>query len=87
MTFLAFALGFACPAAHQLNWLIRWLLVGMLYMVCLQLKFRELKLKRSHFKLLAANLLMGIVPYFLLHWAGREDWALAAFFVGKKRTN
>jgi len=82
MIFIPFALGAFLPQAHVLGWLIRWALVFMLYMVCLQLKFSRLKPQRIHFRLLGANLLLGIVPYLIFHLMGREELALAAFFVG-----
>ena len=37
--FGAFIAGYFCPWAASLNWLIRWLIVGMMFMVMLQVKF------------------------------------------------
>jgi len=82
MIFIPFTLGALLPQAHVYSWLIRWALVFMLYMVCLQLKFAKLKPQKEHFRLVTANILLGIGPYLLFHFLGREELALAAFFVG-----
>lgn len=82
MIFIPFILGLACPAAHHFHWLIRWLLIGMLYLVCLQLEVRQFKPTPPHWKILAANILMGVVPFLLLSFAGSRELALAAFFIG-----
>ena len=46
--FGAFIAGYFCPWAASLNWLIRWLIVGMMFMVMLQVKshkdFKDLTL-------------------------------------------
>ncbi len=82
MIFVPLSLGFLFPEAHQLNWMIRFFLVIMLYTVCLKLRLTEMRIRRSHLKLLALNLGIALIPYLLLHWAGREQLALAAFFIG-----
>ena len=82
MIFIPFLLGICFPAAHHLNWLIRWALIFMLYMVCLRLRPRELRPTREHLKLVCANILLGVLPYCILHFLGYETLALAAFFVG-----
>ncbi len=82
MVFIPFILGLAFPAAHSLNFLLRWILIGMMYLICLQLEPHQLKPKTLHWKLLAANILMGIVPCLLLTLAGAPQLAMAAFFVG-----
>ncbi len=93
MIFLAFACGVLFQLAAEPHWklesgvdlstlLIRCALIVMMYLICLRLKLSELKVRMAHLKILAANLLMGIVPYLILHFCGREDLALAAFFTG-----
>lgn len=82
MIFIPFGAGFCFPAAHDLHGLIRWFIIGMFYMVCLQLRWRQLKPQKSHFMLVLVNLCMGVVPYFILHISGYETLALTAFFVG-----
>ena len=44
------------PQAHALAWLIRWLVIGMLFVVFLQTRLSRDALQRSHGVLLAANL-------------------------------
>ncbi len=88
MIFIPFVLGVCFPQAHVLNKppvnLVRYALMIMVFMSCLQIRFSELKLRRDHWGLLIGNLLMGIVPYFLLLWLlpGKSDFAKAAFFTG-----
>lgn len=88
MIFVPFLLGAFCPQAHVLNDpplnIVRWALCIMIFMSCLQLEFRDLKPRKEHWFLLAANLLMGVIPYFLLKklLPDSPDLALAAFFVG-----
>ncbi len=83
MIFVPLTLGALLPQAHVLNFLIRWMLVAMLFMVFLRLRLAELKPHWSHFKLLAANIVMGVVPYGIFKLCGAGDeLARAAFFVG-----
>lgn len=82
MIFIPFILGMMFPSAHSLNFLLRWILVGMLYLVCLQLDPHQLKPQKLHWKLLMANIMMGVVPYAVLLLCGATQLALAAFFIG-----
>lgn len=88
MIFIPFLLGVLFPQAHILNEppfnAVRWALVIMVFMSCLQIRFSELKPRRQHWYLLGMNLLMGIVPYFVLRLLvpGDPTLANAAFFVG-----
>jgi len=88
MIFIPFALGILCPQAHVMNEpplnFVRWSLCTMIFLSCLQLNFHDLKPQKEHWFILAANLLMGIVPYFVLKvlYPQNPDYALAAFFVG-----
>ncbi len=88
MIFIPFLLGALFPQAHILNDppynLVRWALCTMIFMSCLQLNLRELRPRKEHWFLLAANLLMGIVPYLVLRvlFPQNPDLARAAFFVG-----
>ena len=80
---LAFGAGYAFDNAHVFNWLIRWLLIAMLYLACLQLKPSQLAIHSSHWKILAANVLIALIPWALiLGLGGRRDLALLAFFTG-----
>jgi BASS family bile acid:Na+ symporter len=82
MIFIPFILGMMFPAAHSLNFLLRWILIGMLYLVFLQLDPHQLKPRKLHWQLLLANILMGVVPCALLFLFGAPQLALAAFFIG-----
>ena len=59
MIFVPLALGMCFPQADALNFMIRYCLMIMLFVVFLKLDLHELKLYRSHFLLTAANLLIG----------------------------
>jgi len=88
MIFIAFGLGALVPQAAVLNKppinLVRWALIVMMFISCLQLECRELKPRLEHWLVLGANLLMGVIPYLLLRWLmpDQPDLARIAFFVG-----
>ena len=63
-------------------WYIRGALMVMFYFVLLKIDFRKLAPRPSHFAILAANIAMGLIPYFILNALGYRNLALAAFFVG-----
>jgi BASS family bile acid:Na+ symporter len=79
---LSLIAGALIPQAHGLAGLIRWLIVGMLFVVFLQTKPSREALRRSHGWLLAANLAMGFAAWGLGWAVGGRDVALAAFFCG-----
>ena len=87
MIFIPFATGFLLPQAAQLQWTIRWALIVMLFLACLQIRFKQLKPKAFHWRVLAANLLIGVLPYWIFHAMGPEydQLALAAFFRDPER--
>ena len=80
MIALAFIGGYFCPWAHEYNWMIRILLIVMLYLVCLQVKFKQLKPHFSHWKILAFNILVPLLLWGVLKFCGLNDFALIAFF-------
>ena len=88
MIFIPFILGTLFPQAHVLNKppinLVRWTLIIMMFLSCLQLEFREMKPRREHWLLLAVNIAMGMIPYglFRLLMPEQPEIALIAFFVG-----
>ena len=83
MIFVPLALGIFFPEADRLNFLIRYLLMTMLFMVFLRLDLSELKIRRSHFLLLLVNLLIGVGCFLItLYLTGNRTLAQAAFFVG-----
>ena len=80
MIAVAFLAGYFCPWAHEYNWMIRILLIIMLYLVCLQVKFKQLKPHFSHWKILAFNILVPLILWGILKLCGQEDFAKIAFF-------
>lgn len=82
MIFIPFTLGVLCPGVSRFSFLIRWCLIVMFYLIALRIHVSEMKPKKWHWVLLLVNILIGICGYSLFHFAGREDLALAAFFVG-----
>lgn len=78
----AIALGALVPSAHSLAWLIRWLIMLMLFGVFLQVKLTRASLHRSHAYLLLANLVMGFASWLFGWLIGGHDVALACFFAG-----
>ena len=79
---LSFIVGALIPQAHVLAWLIRWLIMGMLFLVFLQTRLSREAINRSHGWLLVANLAMGFVAWGVGWVVGGRDVALAAFFCG-----
>lgn len=83
MIFVPLGLGVFFPQAAELNFLIRYLLMAMLFMVFLKLNVKELKIRRSHWVLFAVNLAIGTGAYLLTLWlTGNKTLAQAAFFTG-----
>jgi len=80
--FVAFLFGTFIPQAQAGAWLIRWLIMGMLFIVFLQTKLSRETLRPAHGILLAANLAMGFAGWGLGWWIGGRDVALAGFFCG-----
>jgi bile acid:Na+ symporter, BASS family len=74
------ALGAFVPQAFAGAWAIRWLVVGMLFLVFLQTRLSREAVHRSHLLLLAANLVLGFAGWALGWLIGGRDVALAAFF-------
>ena len=63
---------------------IRWILCVIIFINVLQIRFADLRPRKEHAVLLAANILLGIVPFYLLKFLcpGSEVPAQAAFFAG-----
>ena len=78
----AIVLGALLPQAHAVAWLIRWLVIGMLFVVFLQTRLSREALHRSHGVLLAANFALGFAAWGAGWLLGGRDVALAAFFCG-----
>lgn len=78
----ALAGGVLVPQAYIAIGVVRWIIMGMLFLVFLQLQFSRSSVQRSHLTLLVANLAIGALG-FALGWAlGGRNVALAGFFAG-----
>jgi BASS family bile acid:Na+ symporter len=75
-------LGALLPQAYAAAGAIRWLVMGMLFLVFLQTRLSRQAIHRSHVVLLAANLAMGFAAWGLGWLVGGREVALAAFFAG-----
>lgn len=75
-------LGALLPQAHGFAWMIRWLVMAMLFLVFLQVRLSTQAMHRSHLVLVGANLGLGLAGWVLGWFIGGRDIALAAFFAG-----
>ncbi len=75
-------LGALVPQAHTLAWVIRWLVMAMLFLVFLQTRLTRSALSRTHLLLLAANVAIGFAAWGAGWLIGNRDVALAGFFCG-----
>ena len=80
--FGAFAAGFACPQAAALSFLIRYLIALMMFCSLLKMRSSRRPLRREHWLILLANLILGMGSWGILHLAGYPVLAEAAFFTG-----
>ncbi|HQL08710.1 MAG TPA: hypothetical protein PLE35_03850 [Lentisphaeria bacterium] len=61
---------------------IRYCLMTMLFIMFIPMHFGDIKIQRTHLRVLALNFVMALLPYALFQAAGRRDLALAAFWTG-----
>lgn len=78
----AFVAGYFCPWASALNWMIRWLIVGMMLLVMLQVKISWKSFRLQHLWILAANLAVGMGAWGIFTLLGKPELAMVAFFTG-----
>ncbi len=78
----AFVAGYFCPWAACMSWLIRWLIVAMMFLVMLQIRFAWNSIRRTHFYILFANLAIGIGGWYIFKQLGNDTLAEVAFFTG-----
>lgn len=76
----AFIIGGVFPQLGELRWLIRYLLMLMLYLVFLQLDVRQISVRRSHFLLLGFEIVFAVGCYWFFNALGCKALAEAAFF-------
>ncbi len=79
---LTFIVGFSLPAIHVLTPLIPWFVRLMIFMIFLQIRMDQVRIRKSHIILLGLNLLIGIGPCFLLSSLGANTLGKVAFFTG-----
>ena len=88
MIVVPLAVGFFFPQAGILakspDNVVRISLFFMIFMASLGIEFRDLQPVRDHWKLLIANVLMGLIPYWLCKWflPDHPELALIVFFIG-----
>lgn len=83
MIFIPLGLGLFFPEAGDWKFMIRYLLMTMLFMVFLKLNVRELRVRKSHWVMLAVNVAIAVSAYLLTRWiTGNNTLAQAAFFTG-----
>ena len=78
----AFVLGYFSPWAAAYSWLIRWLIVAMMFPAMLQARFSLRSVRPVHLMIFAANLAIGLGGWAVFAAAGRPELAQAAFFTG-----
>lgn len=76
----AFVVGYLFPQGAALAWAIPWFVRFMLFAVFLKLEFPKLRLRRSHWAILALNLGGAVVGCELFRLFDAETFALTAFF-------
>lgn len=64
--------------------LIRNLLMLMIFLTCLKLRLKDLSFRKEHWIILILNVLLGVIPFFLIRFIFPDEpvYALAAFFTG-----
>lgn len=74
--------GVLVPQAHVALPAVRWIIIGMLFLVFLQTRFSRESVQPSHASLLLANLAMGGLGFLAGSAVGDRNVALAGFFAG-----
>ncbi len=82
---IAIVLGILIPQAHTFTWLIQYSLLIMLFFAFLGVGFRRDLWHRNHFRVLAINLVLPVVLFFLFRLINR-DLALAVFVISMAPT-
>ncbi len=78
----AFVCGYFCPWASSWSWMIRWVIVIMMFLVFLQVRVSWHALQWSHLKILLVNVAIGVGAWLLILPFGYSELAQAAFFTG-----
>lgn len=77
----AFIVGYFLPCLHSLEWMIRWMVMLMLFITFLHVRFNRLKIRRQHFYLVAVNLGLALGFWALMQAIGWPLFAVMAFFI------
>ena len=81
LIFFAFTAGGLIPSAASFAWLTRYLLMAMLFLIFLRVKFDRIRPRPTHWRLLAANLLIAFVSWLAVRYlTGSDLLARTAFF-------
>ncbi|MDO5553231.1 MAG: hypothetical protein Q4G68_05680 [Planctomycetia bacterium] len=79
---LAFLVGFSVPGLHEWIWLVPWFVRLMLFTVFVECRLDLIRIRRSHFALLFANLAIGMAGCALFRMFNCETLAQTAYFLG-----
>jgi len=83
LIFFAFTAGGLIPSAASFAWLTRYLLMAMLFLIFLRVKFDRIRPRPTHWRLLAANLLIAFAAWLTVRFlTGSDMLAQTAFFTG-----
>lgn len=79
---IAFVTGGLLSGLHALSFIIPYCVAAMLTITFLGLDTRQMHPQQRHAAILAANVLLGLVPWAILKALGYDNMAEAAFFAG-----
>ena len=81
MILFAFGAGGVIPSASAYAWLTRYLLMAMLFLIFLRVKFERIRPRATHWRILAANLVIALAAWLTVRGlTGSDLLARAAFF-------
>ncbi|MBQ2620496.1 MAG: hypothetical protein IJF84_04095 [Thermoguttaceae bacterium] len=78
----AFAIGLSCPWLNAYKAAVPYLVMGMLFLVFLQLNWNQLRIRASVFAIVAANLAIPLTFYFIFSALNQPVLAVGAFMAG-----
>ena len=78
----AFVVGLSCPWLHVYQYIVRYTVMGMLFLVFLQLNWSQLRVRISNFAIVAANLAIPLTFYYILSQLDQPILAIGAFLAG-----
>ena len=78
----AFAVGLTCPWLNVYRAAVPYLVMGMLFLVFLQLNWNQLRIRASVFAIVAANVAIPLTFYFIFSALNQPVLAVGAFMAG-----